>query len=116
MYTLEQLRMFADMPFLVFVKDEDLNYVWANNSFLELIDLGSLDELVRKSDHELIWSGYADELNENDRAALRSGEPVTITERSDIPGKGTVGATVRKFPITLDGKRALMGIAIITEG
>ena len=69
-----------------------------------------------KRDHDLIWSGYADELNENDRAALSSGEPVTITERSDIPGKGIVGATVRKFPIELDGKRCLMGIAIITEG
>ena len=48
MYTSDQLRMFTDMPFLVFVKDEELNYVWGNNSFLELIDLGSLDELVGK--------------------------------------------------------------------
>ena len=62
------------------MKDEELNYVWANNSFLDLIGLGSLEELVGKTDHELIWAGYADELNENDRAALNSGEPVTITE------------------------------------
>ena len=116
MYTLDQLQMFTDMPFLVFVKDEELNYVWGNNSFLELIDLVSLEELVGKSDHDLIWAGYADELNKNDRAALSSNQPVTITESSDIPGKGTVGATVRKYPIELDGKRCLMGIAIITEG
>lgn len=116
MYTSDQLQMFSDMPFLVFVKDEELNYVWGNNSFLELISLGSLEELIGKRDHDLIWADYADELNKNDREALDNNKPITIIESSDIPGKGTVGGTVRKFPITLDGKRCLMGIAIITEG
>ena len=112
MYTLEQLKMFNDMPFLVFVKDEDLKYVYGNKQFLDLVSLDSLDELVGKSDHEMIWSGYADTLNENDRIALNNNEPVNTDERSEIPGKGWVGARVCKFPTTVDGKKCLMGVAI----
>ena len=112
MYTLEQLKMFNDMPFLVFVKGEDLKYVYGNKQFLDLVGYDSLDELVGKSDHEMIWSGYVDTLNENDRIALNSDEPVNTDESSDIPGKGRVGARVCKFPATVDGKKCLMGVAI----
>jgi PAS fold len=115
MYTLEQLHVLADMPFLVFVKDEELKYVWGNKCFLELVGFGSLDELVGKSDHELIWSGYADTLNENDRLAMSGGKPVNLTESSDIPGKGKVGGRVCKFPTIVDGKRCLMGVALLMD-
>ena len=115
MYTLEQLHVLTDMPFLVFVKDEELRYVWGNKSFLELVGFETLDELVGKNDHELIWSGYADALNENDRLAMNSGKPVNITESSDIPGKGRVGGRVCKFPANVDGKRCLMGVALLFD-
>ena len=115
MYTLEQLKVFTDMPFLVFVKDEELKYVWGNKCFLELVDLGSLSELVGKGDHELIWSDYADTLNENDRAAMSAGKPVNETESSVLPGKGTLGARVCKFPIELEGKKCLMGAAVYMD-
>lgn len=112
MYTSEQLRMFDDMPLLVFVKGEDLKYIYGNKQFLELVGYNSLQELQGKSDQEMIWSGYADTLNENDRAALNSNEPVNTDERSEIPGKGWVGARVCKFPAIVDGKKCLMGVAI----
>lgn len=115
MYTSEQLHMFDDMPFLVFVKSEDLKYVYGNKCFLDLVNLGSLDELVGKGDSEMIWSEYADTLNENDRAALNSNEPVNTDERSEIPGKGWVGARVCKFPATVDGNKCLMGVAIYQD-
>lgn len=115
MYTLEQLKTFTDMPFLVFVKNEELKYVWGNKCFLDLVDLDSVEELVGKADKELIFSEYAETLNENDRAALSGGEPVNTTESSELPGKGTVGARVCKFPIELDGKRCLMGVAVYMD-
>lgn len=115
MYTLEQLKVFTDMPFLVFVKDEDLKYVWGNKCFLDLVDMQSVEELVGKADNELIFSEYAQTLNENDRAALSGREPVNTTESSELPGKGVVGARVCKFPIELEGKRCLMGVAVYMD-
>lgn len=112
MYTSEQLHMFDDMPFLVFVKGEDLKYIYGNKQFLELVSIDSLEELVGKSDSEMIWSDYAGTLNENDRAALNSNETINTDERSEIPGKGWVGARVCKFPATIDGNKYLMGVAI----
>ena len=103
------------MPFLVFVKDEDLKYVWGNKCFLDLVGIGSLDELVGKGDHEIIWSDYSGTLNENDRAAMSGGEPVNTTESSVLPGKGRVGARVCKFPIELEGKKCLMGVAVYMD-
>lgn len=115
MHTSEQLQIFNDMPFLVFVKSEDLKYIYGNKCFLDLVDIESLDELVGKGDQEMIWSGYADTLNENDRAALNSNEPLNTDESSEIPGKGWVGARVCKFPATVDGKKCLMGVAILHD-
>lgn len=115
MYTLEQLHVFADMPFLVFVKDKELKYVWGNKCFLDLLGFRSLDELVGRKDHDLIWSSYADTLNENDRLAMSSGKPVNLTESSNIPSMGIVGGRVCKFPAIVDGKRCLIGVALLLD-
>lgn len=37
LYTSEQLKIFDDTPFLVFVKSEDLKYLYGNKCFLGLV-------------------------------------------------------------------------------
>ncbi len=115
MYTMEQLEVFADMPFLMFVKNEDLTYIWGNKHFLDLAGLGSLDDLIGKNDHQLAWADYAGTLNEIDEGVLDSGKPMNVREQAHIPGRGVVTGSVCKFPAIVDGKRCLLGMSVLLD-
>ncbi|MCB1190867.1 MAG: response regulator [Leptospiraceae bacterium] len=61
------------LPNLVIVKNEDLNYVYANVKFLTLFNL-SPKEILGKTDFDF-FSQYSEESSKNDKFVLESGIP-----------------------------------------
>lgn len=60
------------IPIRVFWKDTDLNYMGANNLFLEDVNCASITDLVGKSDHDLLWSQEANKFRSDDRYVIKN--------------------------------------------
>ena len=103
------LSILDNLPTSIFVKDEDLNFVYSNNLHCHLIGK-SEDELLGKSDRDF-WPESSEKLfREHDRSVIDSGA-VNIAEES-VPGEdgGELPLLTRKARLVgPDGKTYLIG-------
>lgn len=114
-YTLKELEVLEDMPVIVLIKDEEGKYLWGNKFWRKLAGIDSAEDVVGKTDYDMIWAEHAYELIRNDKQVLDSGEPVTTPEHVKLVGIGEVTGDICKFPATIDGKRCVMGIALLLD-
>ena len=70
------------IPDRVFWKDKDHNYVGCNQLFAKDAGLESPEEIVGKSDYDLVWANEADMYRADDMEAINSGEEVIEYEES----------------------------------
>ena len=102
----KDLEIFNDMPFLFFVKDEEKRYVWVNKAVRKFAN----EDVVGKTDSELIWAKNAKSFQSVDKEVLESGESQNLHEHVDLSGIGNTTLSVCKFVSELEGKKCLFGI------
>lgn len=107
----KDLEIFNEMPFLFWVKDEEGRYLWDNRAISQL----AKENVVGKTDSELMWASDAEALRSNDKKVLETGKPVFTHEYVDRSGHGKATLNVCKFVGELDGKKHVFGISFIID-
>jgi PAS domain S-box-containing protein len=105
------------LPGLVWVKDSDGKYVYANNAALNAFDV-SWNELCGKKDIDLFPDRTAIQFQENDKRALSSENGIQVVEQLEQAGGEVRYSIVSKFSIPErdGGPKSVGGVAIdITE-
>jgi len=100
-----------EMPFLFWVKDEEGRYLWGNRTISQL----AKENVIGKTDSELMWGDNAEALRTNDKNALETGKPVFTHEYVDKSGHGKATLNVCKFMGDLDRKKHVFGISFIID-
>lgn len=104
----EELRKQKDLltsiiehaPIRVFWKDRESRYVGSNSQFAHDAGLANAEELVGKTDYDLIWSAQADLYRADDQVVIESGIPkLDFEEPSTAPDSGTVWLSTSKVPM-----------------
>ena len=109
----QDLAIFDQMPIHFFIKDEEGKYLWVNEVVYKMAQLSSREEMIGKTDNDMIWGGDSDTLRKNDRQVLETGQTLKIQESVKLPSGETISAQACKFVGDLDGKKCLFGFAII---
>ncbi len=68
--------LLSTIPSYVYLKDEDLNFVTANESLCNMLGV-SKEEIEGKDDYDFFPEEYAEEYQSDDRKVVETGEPVT---------------------------------------
>ena len=68
------------IPGIFYWKDLEGVYCGCNEMFLETMEFGSAKEFIGKTDYELPWSEYADQIVKTDMQILRSGSILSVEE------------------------------------
>ncbi len=109
----KELEIFNFMPFLFWVKDEDGRYVWGNKVICDLAN----EDVVGKTDYDLVWADDADGLRTADQEVWKTGKPDFVHEFVTKSTHGQSTLNVCKFIGVFEGKRHVFGISfIIDEG
>lgn len=103
-----------NIPDLVFVKDSECRFVTANAALLKLLKASSLQEVIGKTDYDLLPEELAEDYLADDRQVMESGQPLLNHEElsTDKAGRPSWLLTT-KVPIKgPDGQTSgLVGIA-----
>ena len=67
---IKDLEIFDEMPFLFWVKDADGRHLFGNKAIYDLAG----EDVVGKTDHDLVWRKDADALRAHDRQVLEAGK------------------------------------------
>ena len=108
---IEDLKVFNEMPFLFWVKDKDGKHLFGNEVICRLAG----EDVVGKTDQELVWARDADALQAHDRKVLASGETSFIHEHVQQSSRGDATLNVCKWVGDLDGERCCFGISFVIE-
>jgi len=84
----------------IFVKDRDGRYQLVNRYLADLWD-APVEEILGKTDFELLPEGMARQLRINDRRVMDSGGPMTLEERVEFDGEPLVYLS-SKVPLVAD--------------
>ncbi|MGI9523986.1 MAG: PAS domain-containing protein [Hyphomicrobiaceae bacterium] len=105
----KDLEAFRNVPFLVWVKDDNWRYIWGNGAIDELAG----ERVVGKKDSELAWKAHAEALVKNDEEVLTSGRPHFMHERVDHSEHGKASLNVCKWVDEFNGQSRVFGISFI---
>ncbi len=108
---IKDLEIFNEMPFFFWVKDEEGRYLWGNRA----ISQAAGEEIIGKTDHELIWADNADALKALDKQVLETGKPHFAHEYVDKSGVGKANLSVCKFVGEFNGKRCCFGVSFVIK-
>ncbi|WP_142858923.1 PAS domain S-box protein [Salinigranum halophilum] len=105
----------------MFMKDDEGRYVFVNQSHRELFDVDD-EEIIGRTDYDLLPEEMADEVTANDHAVFARNEPIETEERVSVDGEPRTFLST-KVPIYDTGERsdpdepvAVFGVAVdITE-
>ncbi|MFW6117290.1 MAG: PAS domain-containing protein, partial [Thermoproteota archaeon] len=97
---------------MAFLKDKSFRYLLVNDAYLDFLGIDSKEEVMGKTDFELLPQKLAEQCRESDQKVLREGKPVNEVEE----GMDSIFES-RKFPVYLaDGSVGIGGlIRDITE-
>jgi PAS domain S-box-containing protein len=97
------------LPTSIFVKDENLKFVYSNKANQRLMGF-TLAQLLGHSDHDFYDTDIANGFEANDRKVLETGETVISEELVAPKGGAVIPALTRKALLTTsDGTRYLIG-------
>ena len=105
------LEIFNQMPFLFWVKDAEGRYLWGNRVINQLAG----EDVVGKTDAELVWSDDAEDLYAHDLKVLESGKPSFIHEFVAKSSHGQSTLNVCKFVGELEDEKRIFGISFIID-
>lgn len=103
-------RFFDETDAIVYLKDEEGRYLLLNRRAAESLK-GTKEELIGKSDLDVIDREQAEMFREHDREVVESGQPHDYRNTVDLPS-GRVTLLDHKFPVSVAGhEHAVGGIA-----
>lgn len=106
------LQVLDAIPDFVFVKDPNLNLVWANKALQEYYGM-SLEEMVGIADADHVETGLTDQYNEVDVLVFEEGQTQITPEEPIIRYDGTVRQfTTSKTPIFDETGRVALLVGI----
>ncbi len=108
---IKDLEVFNEMPFFFWVKDEQGKYLWANQALSQFAQ----EEVIGKTDYDLIWAENGDALKAVDQQVLETGKTRYLHEKVDKSGHGKATLNVCKFVGQLDGKKRVFGVSFVIE-
>ena len=114
---IKDLAIFDQMPINFFIKDSEGKYLWVNEPTYKMAQLGSREEMIGKSDLDMIWA-KADGTKlfmKNDQDVLETGKILKNEEHATLPSGKTIKAQACKFVGELEGQKCLVGFAIIED-
>lgn len=91
----------------VFLKDENLRYLFANRVFFEANGLQKEADILGKADDDVLPPDFAKIASKSDKLALQAGKLVVIEEQA-----GGHFIEARKFPVTLTNGKTGIGALI----
>ncbi|MGI4775578.1 MAG: PAS domain-containing protein [Janthinobacterium lividum] len=75
------LQLIDVIPVSIYRKDLDGTYLGCNKYMLEMAGLDSRDQLVGKTDYQLLWKKQANRIREIDQLVTSTKKPYEIEER-----------------------------------
>jgi PAS domain-containing protein len=105
---IKDLELFKEIPFCVWVKDEQGKYVWANRAVSQLAG----EEVVGKTDRQLVWADDAPAIQAADTEVFRTGKPHVQREHAAKSSRGEVTMNSCKWLGDLENRRGCFGISI----
>lgn len=96
-----------NLPFPVFVKDQNLAYVAANRAFCQLRGV-PLENILGRTVYDFAPESVAEIFDAADRSVLESGTPLSVPERLVRPDGREVAVITRKLRIGKPGKAMLL--------
>ncbi|PXW24383.1 sensor domain-containing protein [Paraburkholderia caballeronis] len=98
-----------NIPQRIFWKDRESRYLGCNMAFALDAGLSYPEQVVGKTDHDLAWREYAEQLREQDHGVIESGVP-RMNAEVDLAIHGARRTTITsKLPL-LDGEGRVIGI------
>lgn len=102
--------VFDTLPQRVFWKDRDLNYLGCNKLFLQDAGLNSLDQIMGKSDWDMIWREQADAYRADDALVIDQGTPRINYEEEQPRDDGSISwVRTNKIPLR-DAENNIIGV------
>lgn len=108
----KELEAFSHMPFVFVVKDSEGRYVWANDYFLEIAGASRLEEVLGKTDFDMVWKDDALSYASADRKVWETGKPHKVRETVNRADGSCVTANSCKFLDDLEGRQCLFVVGI----
>jgi len=107
----QMLRSILDtIPVRLFWKDMESRFLGCNLSFAQDAGVESPDEIIGKTDFDLIWKEHAEAYCEDDRAVIESGQPKLQYEEPQVTIRGRkVWVRTNKAPL-LDAAGKIRGV------
>ncbi len=96
------LRLMLDtIPLRVFWKDRDCVFLGCNRAFALDAGLTDPDDIVGKTDFDLVWRQLAEKFQDEDRTVMDSGVPELAVEKPEFheDGRETTWARFNKVPL-----------------
>lgn len=91
----------------VYLKDKDSVYVYANEPFAKIAGFESRNDIIGKTDHDLIWKEQAKLIQKNDKGVL-SGTPSIRSEETQTRKDGSKRIIITKIPYR--SNNAIVGV------
>ena len=88
-------------PLRVFWKDRNLNYLGCNNLFARDAGLARPEDIIGKSDFEMVWRNEAEQFRSDDRAVMESGVAKLDFEEQQTSANGVIWLSTSKVPLRL---------------
>jgi PAS domain S-box-containing protein len=98
------------IPVRVFWKDRDGVYLGCNKRFAKDAGKGSQEEIIGKTDQDMVWRDQADAYVRDDRAVMESGRPkLDYEEPQTTPSGDLIWLRTSKIPLR-NGKGTVYGV------
>lgn len=109
---LEQLGAELSQP--CYWKDHQSRYLGSNNAFLKLIGLDHADELIGKTDQELAWREFANDIRGKDQIVMTSAQILKCEEKLIDAHGNIINTFCKKIPLH-DYKNHICGLIGLIE-
>lgn len=78
------------VPSFIFWKDRNLNYLGCNKAFSDYANLASPNDIIGKSDYDMVWAEDADKFREDDEEIIKSAKAKLNYEETVLDKKGQI--------------------------
>ncbi len=68
--------IFENIPDLIYYKDRELRFLAGNNAFVQRMGANSIEELVGKTDYDILPKKLADELHKEEEELIKKGQGI----------------------------------------
>jgi len=92
-------NLLRNSPGSIYAKDKNGVYLDCNHFVLKMAGVESYDDIIGKTDYDMPWRAYADELRRIDQEIIYTKIPVELEEVATLANGETVTMLTRKAPL-----------------